>query len=409
MRIMTFEHITDAYQTLRRSRARTVLTALGIAIGVASVTCILAISDGMRHMISRQVDTYDGRLIIVRPGVQTRDLNAYLNPAGQQLFGASTLTEADVDVAKRLDGVELAAPLMILNANAKSEQNSSANNVVLATTPSFSETADISMSAGQFLGEETDDSVAVIGSDLSIKLFNTNRSVGQVFTMHGQQFTVIGVVKSGANPMNYNAVDYSNTIFVSYNQGKLLHKGNSQIQQINILAKDQADISAVKNNLQDKLLKQHLGEENFTILTGDDISRPTGELFTAMTMVMAAIAAISLVVGGVGIMNIMLVGVAERTREIGIRKAVGASQRTIIGQFIIESLMISLLGGVCGYVLGYLVALAVSSQLYFTPTFTWTTAFAAMVMAIGVGVIFGTYPALKAARKNTIESLRQYH
>ncbi|RKV91192.1 MAG: FtsX-like permease family protein [Candidatus Saccharimonas sp.] len=409
MRLMTVEHITDAYQTLRRSRARTVLTALGIAIGVASVTCILTISDGARGMISSQVDTYDGKLMIVRPGTQTRDLNAYLNPAGQQLFGTSSLTEADIDAAKSIDGVGAVVPLMILNATAKTSRAEAANNVVLSTTPSFAKTADFKMSAGQFLGEETDDSVAVIGSELSAKLFNTDRSVGQMFTMHGQQFTVIGVVKSGANPVNYNTVDYGNAIFVSYNQGKLLHKGSTQIQQINVLAKDKDSAPAVKSKLKEKLLKQHLGEENFMILNGADIGRPAGELFSALTAVMAAIAAISLVVGGVGIMNIMLVGVAERTREIGIRKAVGASQRTIIGQFLVESLMISLLGGTCGYLAGYLLALIVSSQMSFAPTMTCSTAVAALLMAVGSGVIFGTYPALKAARKNTIESLRQYH
>ena len=409
MRLMTVEHITDAYQTLRRSRARTVLTALGIAIGVASVTCILAISDGARGMISNQVNTYDGKLMIVRPGAQTRDLNAYLNPAGQQLFGTSSLAEADIEAAKSIDGIDAVVPLMILNATAKTSRAEAANNVVLSTTPAFIKTADIKMNAGQFLGEETDDSAVVIGSELSTKLFNTDRSVGQMFTMYGQQFTVIGVVKTGANPVNYNTVDYGNAIFVSYNQGKLLHKGSTQIQQINVLAKDKDNVSAVKDKLKEKILKQHLGEANFTILSDADIGRPTGELFSALTAVMAAIAAISLVVGGVGIMNIMLVGVAERTREIGIRKAVGASQRTIIGQFLVESLMINLLGGTCGYLVGCLLAVIISSQMSFGPTMTWSTAIAALLMAVGSGVIFGTYPALKAARKNTIESLRQYH
>ena len=166
MRLMTVEHITDAYQTLRRSRARTVLTALGIAIGVASVTCILAISDGARGMISNQVNTYDGKLMIVRPSAQTRDLNAYLNPTRQQLFGTSSLTEADIEAAKSIDGIDAVVPLMILNATAKTSRAEAANNVVLSTTPAFIKTADIKMNAGQFLGEETDDSAVVIGNEL---------------------------------------------------------------------------------------------------------------------------------------------------------------------------------------------------------------------------------------------------
>ena len=391
------EHISGAYRTLRRTRARTVLTTLGIAIGVASVTCILAISDGVTRMFDKQISHYNGRLVVVRPGMQSRDPNMLLSAMSQQMFGASTLTDADVDAVAKTQHVQSVAPQM------------AKNNVVLATTPGFAKISDADITAGQFLGEETKDTTAVIGDQLSIKLFNTDSSVGQVFTMHGQRFTVIGVMKQKTSAVNYNNIDYGNAVIVSYDQGKQLLKGSTQIQQIDVLVDDAKSSNSVVTELKDKLSKLHLGEEDFSVLTGPEIGRPTNQLFTALIATMAAIAAISLVVGGIGIMNIMLVGVAERTREIGIRKAVGASHRNIIGQFMVESLMISILGGAIGYVGGYILAFIASTFLYFSPAFTLQTALMAVLMTIGVGVVFGTYPAVKAARKDTIESLRQYH
>lgn len=408
MRLLS-EHISGAYRTLRRTRARTILTTLGIAIGVASVTCILAISDGVTRMFDRQISSYDGRLIVVRPGVQSRDPNMILNSMSQQMFGASTLTDADIEAATKVEHVKSVAPLMALNATVSAKGHTSKNNAVLATTPDFAKISDADIVAGQFLGEETKDTTAVIGDQLSIELFNTDSSVGQVFTMHGQRFTVIGVMKQKSSAVNYNNIDYGNAVIVSYDQGKQLLKGNTQIQQIDILVDDAKSSASAAASLQDKISKLHLGEDDFLVLTGSEIGRPTNQLFSSLIAIMAAIAAISLVVGGIGIMNIMLVGVAERTREIGIRKAVGASHRNIIGQFMVESLMISILGGAIGYVAGYIIAFAASAFLYFSPAFTLQTALMAALMAVGVGVVFGTYPAVKAARKDTIESLRQYH
>ena len=409
MAFMLTDHIANAYQALRRNRARTLLTVLGIAIGIASITCILAISGGVQQMIGKQVGDIDGHLAVIRPGQQTRDPNALLSPVAQQTFSTSTLTEADVAAVAKVPGVQAAVPLMTIDGTVKTDQNTISNNVVLATTPDFDKVADFSMKSGQFLDEITDDNTAVIGEDLSNELFNTDRPIGQTFTMRGVEFTVVGVIKRKDNPINFNNINLNQAVVVSFERGQLFHQGRAQIQQIDVLVDRSADLHKVTGSLQDTLLSSHLGEKDFIIATGSDIARPTNKLFSAITDVMTAIAAISLFVGGIGIMNIMLVGVAERTREIGIRKAVGASHGTILSQFVIESLIMSLLGGLLGYLLGITIAFGVSIFLYFTPAITWQTAVAALVMAVVVGVLFGIYPAIKAARKNTIESLRQYH
>ncbi|NCU38121.1 FtsX-like permease family protein [Candidatus Saccharibacteria bacterium] len=404
-----FDHLENAYQSLRRNRARSALTTLGITIGIASVTCILALSSGVSYMIHQQVDDYDGRLAIIRPGLQTRDPNAITNPIAQQTFSTSTLTEQDVAKISEVEGVEVAVPIMTIDGTLRSTTDTVKNNVVLATTPDFVKVANITMKSGQFLDETTDNSTAVVGEGLAVELFGTNKPISRTFTIREQQFTVIGVITRTENPINYNNVDLNHAAVVSFAQGKQFHQGRAQIQQINVRVNDSALIADVTSRIDEVLLANHQGEKDFTIVSGEAIAQPTNQLFIALTQVMTAIAAISLFVGGIGIMNIMLVGVAERTREIGIRKAVGASNGNIVTQFLIEALMMSVLGGLLGYFVGYVVAYVISTFLYFTPTFTWLTAAVAAGMALGVGVIFGLFPAIKAARKDTIESLRQYH
>ena len=407
--MMLFDHIENAYETLRRNRTRSVLTTLGITIGIASVTCILALSGGVSRMIGAQIAEHSGQLIVVRPGLQSRDPNAIMNPVAQQSFSTSTLTETDVAELSKLEGIETAVPVMTINGTLKSNSETVSDNVILATTPDFATIAGVKMRTGQFLDSVTDNNTAVVGEQLAIDLFGTNTPVGQTFTLRNETFTVIGVIRQSQNPINYNNVDLNNAAVVSFERGKLFHQGRAQIQQIDLLAKKDSPVGEVRQRVEQKLLQQHLGERDFTVASGDEISRPTNALFTALTQVLTAIAAISLLVGGIGVMNIMLVGVAERTREIGIRKAVGASNGTIVTQFLIESLLMSLLGGILGYCLGYLAAFALSTFLYFAPAFTWLTAGMAFAMAVLVGVLFGLYPALKASRKDTIESLRQYH
>jgi ABC-type antimicrobial peptide transport system permease subunit len=409
MRRIILDHIEHAYRNLQSNRGRSLLTTLGIAIGVASVTCILALNDGVSSMINNQVAALDGRLIVVRPGQQNNDPNAYANPIAQQAFNTSTLTESDVAAIAALDGIGTTVPLMTLTGSLTSATKTVKNYPALATTPEFLKTADIRLKAGDFIGDVTSTTSAVIGTQLSLDLFSTDKPIGQQFTMRGVTFTVVGVIERVDDPINFNNIDLNNAVIFSLERGKLFHEGRAQLQQIDVLVTTSTDTQTIATRIREALLKTHAGEEDFSVLTGASINQPTNQLYVAIMQVMTTIAAISLVVGGVGIMNIMLVNVAERTREIGIRKAVGASNGTIITQFLIESLMMSLLGGALGYLIGYVLAFVVSTFLYFAPVFTWVTAAVAAAMSVCVGVIFGLYPAVKAARKDTIESLRQYH
>lgn len=407
--MMLFDHISNARRSLGRTRGRSFLTMLGIAIGVASVVAIMALSAGVTRIIDHQVAELDGNLIVIRPGLVTGDPNSLTSPFAQSGFSTSTLTEADVQRISAIPGVEAAAPIMTIDGRLKGDTDTVTNNVVVATTPEFAKITKLPVQTGQFIDDITDKDTAVLGSQLAIDLFGTERPMGRTFTLHNQRFTVIGILKPMNNPINYNTIDFDHAAIVSMTAGKTFNQGRSQIQQINVHVKDTQAIGSISNALTTSLTESHLGEKDFTISSGKDVAPPTSRIFTGLSAVLVAIAGISLFVGGIGVMNIMLVGVAERTREIGIRKAVGASNASITWQFLMESLLISILGGIFGYFLGYVAAFVISTFLFFSPAFTPVSVIAAAVMSVGCGIIFGIYPALRAARKDTIESLRQYH
>jgi len=406
MRLLLIDHIKTAVHSLKTTRTRTLLTTLGIAIGVASVTIILSLSHGITSVIDRQVRANDNNLAVVRPG--TDSTTSFASPIMQQSFATSTLSENDITDIENLSHASRVAPLMLLNGSMSADTTTLKNRSIVATTPDFSSTSNLEVREGQFIDAVTNMNTAVVGPQLSVDLFGTEESIGKIFSIRGERFTVIGILKRANQPFNYNNVDLDTSAIISLESGKKFHNGTAQIQQINLRADNQKNLEKLVASAEKKLVKNHDGEKDFTILTGEQITRPTSNVFTTIAIVMTIIAAISLLVGGIGIMNIMLVGVAERTREIGLRKAVGASNAALINQFLIESLIISMLGGLLGYVAGYAIAFTISAFLTFSPAFTWQIAAIAFGISIVVGTLFGLYPAIRAARKDAIESLRQY-
>lgn len=405
MRILVGDYFETAIHSLRMNRMRTLLTTAGVAIGIASVTTILALAGGVTTAVDKQLEQVGGNVAIVKPGsVQPSDIARPILP---QQYNTSTLTESDVNAIKQIDERLSVAPIMTVTGSMVANGNTVENGLIVATTPELAETTDLPIDQGQFLDSNTSFSVAVIGQQLAVDLFGTENPIGRQFSLRDKTMTIIGTFKRMDNPVNYNNIDFDSAVVVNLELGKTFHEGRTQIQQINVRAVDSGVLEAAVDDIDAAILSNH-GERDFQILTGDDVAATTNRTFQWVAAVMTAIAAISLIVGGIGIMNIMLVGVAERTREIGIRKSVGASNYTIVMQFLVESLMLSLIGGILGMVAGAVLSFSIGLGVYFSPVFTWQLFASALAVALGVGVIFGLYPAIRAALKDPIESLRQY-
>lgn len=409
MRFLLLNHLQNARESLRSNRARSFLTMLGITIGVASITTILALSAGASRVVSDQVEALGGTVAVVRPGNTSQDgVDQLSQLPNQQQFAASTLTAKDVESIQKIPHVEAVAPIMVLPGAVRGSSEAPAGTPIIATTPDLMTVNELSIRDGQFLDDSLAITTAVIGPQLSIEAFGTDQSIGKTITIKDQAFTVVGILDRANEPINFSGVNFDDAVLISAKKAEDINQGSAQIQQINFRVESVESLNATVIEVNKTLLANHFRQADFTVLSGEDVAEPTSQLFQAIAAVTTAIAAISLLVGGVGIMNSMLIGVAERTREIGIRKALGASNRDVVWQFLIESLALSIGGGAAGFLLGYALALGVSTLLPFDPGISWEIVGIAAGLSLFVGLLFGLYPALRAARKDAIDALRQY-
>ena len=409
MRFLIFDHYITAKQSLTRARLRTLLTLTGVAIGIASITAILSLSQGVNRVITKQINSLGGNVAVVRPVANKATLVDLSNPTPQNAYSTSPLSERDLEVIGNVPRTAAVAPLMTISGSIRTKSNTPKISTLLATTPALADINNLAIRDGQFIDSVTRQNTAVVGSQLSVDLFGTDQAIGKNFLIRGQTFTVIGVLKPQNDPVNYNNVDFDHTAIISFDSGKLFNSGVAQIQQINVKTAPGTDMKAYAKKVNHELIKNHDRQQDVAVFVGKEIAEPTSQLFQLISALISVVAGISLLVGGIGIMNIMLVGVSERTREIGLRKAVGASNTTIIVQFMIEALIISVLGGILGFTGGYVLAFFVSMFIPYDPAFSWSIVGWTAVLSIGVGVVFGLYPAIRAARKDPIESLRRYH
>lgn len=258
MRLFIIEHAQNAYYSLKSTKTRTILTTLGVSIGVASITAILALGSGITQVVSRQVDALGGNIAVVRPGTPSSDQFGISNPTFEQTYTLSTLTEQDLTDIENIKGVEGAAPIMITAGSIKSKDATVHKDTILATTPDLINIAKLPIRDGQFIDSVTNKDTAVIGNQLSVDLFGTDQSIGQTFKLRGQSFTVIGILKSIHDPINFNNIDFDNTAIISLESGKSFHQGIAQIQQIDIRAKSAEDLPRIIKEANAIIVKNHL-------------------------------------------------------------------------------------------------------------------------------------------------------
>lgn len=401
-------NIENAFESLQANRLRTFLTMLGVMIGISSVVIIFSLSGGVSSMISNQIIAEGESLAVVRPKELTaNNKNVITNLATSRNFTQSSIKNEDLGLISKVKDVLAVAPLANFSAKVKGDGDEKYANL-LATSPNLDQTVGLKVREGQFIAESANANTVVIGNQMAIDLFGTTQALGKEITMKGEKFIVIGVLAHQSSSINFSNVDFNNTAIIPYVTAKRIIGENLQIQQVNIRVKSINNLNQVQQEIEKGMLKNHNGEKDFEVLTGKNISHPSDKFIELSTFILAIVASISLVVGGIGIMNIMLVNVSERTREIGIRKALGANNRHILFQFLTESMIISLSGGFFGYLIGYAFSFGVSVFLPFSPVISWQIAVLVCGISVLVGVIFGLYPAFRAARKDPIISLRQY-
>lgn len=409
MGLLLRTHLSIALDSLHRNRARTFLSALGIAIGVASIVLIMSLTGGIGSLINASSDKNNANLILVRPSTGKELAENLIDElTANNQYAKSSLTLDDTTSIAKLGNIEAVAPIAS-NISAVTIGDKSYQSInVVATNADLVKTAKLALKNGQFFEESgTHNNAAVIGHDLATKLFGTTDILARTFQYGDQKFIIIGVLEKTDSPINYNGVDFDNSILIDINFASSF-ESSIQIQQINVRTTTTDSTESVAEEIKTKLTNSKKGDTTFQVLTGSSNFQPAGSLLSIISSMLTLVASISLIVGGVGIMNIMLVSVSERTREIGIRKAVGASSGNILLQFLFESIILSFIGGIMGIALGYATAFAISLITPFAPHISWSILGITCLTSLIVGIIFGVYPAAKAATKDPITSLKVY-
>jgi len=396
-----FEYARVALESLRANRLRSALTMLGVIIGVAAVILLVSLGEGTKKYVEEQFAGLGSNILIVTPGkIETK--------GGPPVIGAAKhkLTLSDSYVMEKkgylFGGV---APVVFGTAEVRSGSRSR-NVPVLGVTPSFSHVRNLHVEIGSFVSEsdvEAKRRVCVLGRTVKRELFGNANALGQMVKVSGGRFRVVGIMQSKGVSLG---IDLDDIVFVPVRSAQDIFDTDALLEII-LSVRNKNDIDSAKELARSILFKNHNRHEDFTITNQAAMLSSLYTILDTMTYVLGGIATISLLVGGIGIMNIMLVTVKERTNEIGIRKAVGARDRDILVQFLLESTALSSSGGIGGMLVGVLgaygIRLLVPKLPVEVPSWAIVLAF---TFSVFVGIFFGVYPARKAAALHPIEALR---
>lgn len=396
---MIISNIRMAFASLGHAKLRSFLTTAGMIIGIGAVIFVLSVGEGVKNEISKQVTQLGTNIVNISPGQQFGE-----GGVDFAAFTSSTLSKKDLETVRDIDNVEAAIAIQLVTGQAMLGDKQTQAAFIAGTNSSYTDVVDQGVTSGRFFDESQNE--AVIGTKVAEDLFGESDPVGQQVTIRKQAFEIVGVLEHFDSAINLQFSDFNNVVYIPLDTAISLNNGVVNFIEIDAKIANAESVNQAVETIKAEIRANHGGEEDFTVIKQEDALDVFDSIFNLVTQFIAAIASISLLVGGVGIMNIMLVSVTERTHEIGVRKAVGATNRHILSQFLIEAVVLSLIGGLLGVLFAYTLGLVVQATINITPVITLGAVGLATSVSIVVGVIFGITPAIKAARKNPINALR---
>lgn len=406
----TADLVASAGRALRSNPLRSALTALGVIIGVASVVAMVALGSGAQAMVERSIASLGSNLLIVVPGVQQAGGVRMAQGGG----GRDTLTLDDAEAITQIEGVVAVAPSQRSGAQIVAN-GLNWNTRIEGVTPSYLLARDWEVARGRFFDEAEERQarrVVVLGATVARELFPNVDPVGQSMRINGGSYEVIGVLT--AKGQSGFGMDQDDIVLAPLTTVKRRISGRQRradtVSQISVKAASEGELSRIQEDVENLLRERHRirdGEDDFTVQNLSSITETAAQTTQIFTYLLGGISTVSLLVGGIGIMNIMLVSVTERTREIGLRKALGARQSDILHQFSLEAVTLSLAGGMIGLALGVAGAWLMTSLFNLPLVISPQNALMAVGFSGLVGVLFGAYPAWRAAKLDPIEALRR--
>lgn len=397
------ESFLMAWASLIANKLRSLLTMLGIIIGVAAVIALVSIGNGVKQDIEDSISSLGSNLLVVLPG-------APRTPGARPSQGSmKSLKISDYEAIAKLEGVKAASP-MTNGSYVVIYQNKNWTTSVAGVNSNFQDVNNWTMTSGRFFSDknvQNRERVAVVGQTVVKNLFADEDPVGKEIRVKNIPFRVIGVLKSKGNGTMGN--DQDDTVLIPYTTSMERVEGIDYLRRVYVVAKDDEGIDRLQADIENLLRVRHnikdTNLDDFNIQNMKSIMETVAQTTGTFTLFLGAVAAISLVVGGIGIMNIMLVSVTERTREIGVRKALGATYSVIVTQFLIEAVVISLIGGFIGIAFGIGASKVIGMVSGMSTVVSVPTIIMSFAFSMAIGLIFGIYPARKAAKLNPIDAL----
>ena len=392
----------ETYSSLSANKVRSGLTMLGIVIGIASVIAMVSIGNGAKESISSSIEGLGSNLLTIMPGVVQPGRGIVSSGRGS----AQTLKNEDADVIKTIDGVAAVSPEVSSRFQVVATGNNT-NTTISGVTTDYMNVHNVALADGSFISDANERSMgrqAVLGATVATDLFPEEDPIGKTVRINKINFNVIGVLVAKGG-VGFSGPD--DMIFVPLSTMQKILSGMDYLSTMSVSVTDKDKMTEVKDLAINALLNKHnVDEADFSVISQEDILGTLTTVIDTFTLFLAAIASISLLVGGIGIMNMMLTTVTERTKEIGLRKAIGAKRKDINLQFLSEAVMLTFIGGFLGIILGWLISFVVTSTGLIATSVSLSSVLLAFGVSTGIGIIFGYYPARRAGMLNPIDALR---